>query len=117
MNYLCRAGAYLNSVTSAVNSLCSMILSDKLQDNIEVQYKIAVELLELEQATADFINGTELDAELLQAVSISKRKFIGINEHLIKHLEKIQLQGYRFEELITTLKLETETLKEEVRLS
>ncbi len=114
MNYFCRAGAYLNSVTTAVNSMCGMVLSDELRDNVETQYKIAITLIELEQATADFISETGLDVELPQAVSINKRKFIGINERMIKHLEKIQLQGYRFEKLITTLKLENTTLKEEI---
>ena len=117
MNYLCRASAYLNSVTSTVNSLCGMVLSNELQNNVEAQYKIIITLIELEQATADFIIDMELDAELPQAVTISKRKFININERLIKHLEKIQLQGYHFDETITTLKLENETLKEETRLS
>lgn len=114
MNYLCRAGAYLNSVTSTVNSLSGMVMSNELRNNTESQFKIAVTLIELEQATADFIDETGLDSELPQAVSISKQKFIGINERLIKHLEKIQLQGYNFDELIHTLKLENDTLKEEV---
>lgn len=88
MNYLCRAGAYLNSVTAAVNSMCDMVLSDELKNSVEAQYKIAVTLIELEQATADFIDSTGLDSELPQTVSVSKRKFININERLIKHLEK-----------------------------
>ncbi|MDE5855140.1 MAG: hypothetical protein K2H19_08795 [Ruminococcus sp.] len=114
MNFLCKAQAYLNSVTSTVNSLCGMVLSDELQNNIEAQYKIAITLIELEQATADFIDGMELNIELLNAVSISKRKFININERLVKHLEKIQLQGYNFSELITALKLENDTLNKEI---
>ncbi|MDE5854050.1 MAG: hypothetical protein K2H19_03205 [Ruminococcus sp.] len=118
MNFLCKAQAYLNSVTATVNSLCGMVLSDELKGNVETQYKIAVTLIELEQATADFIESTGLDSELPHAVVRSKRKFMNINERLIKHLEeKIQLQGYHFDKLITTLKLETETLKEEIRLS
>ncbi|MDE7105472.1 MAG: hypothetical protein K2O36_06285 [Ruminococcus sp.] len=115
MNYLCRASAYLNSVTSSVNTLCGMVLSDELKDNIEAQYKITITLIELEQATSEFILGMELDAELPHAVVRSKRKFMNINERLIKHLEeKIQLQGYHFDKLITTLKLENATLKEEI---
>ena len=114
MNSLCKAQAYLNSVVSTVNSLAGMVMSDELQVNIETQYKITVELLELEQATSEFITGMELDAELPNAVRISKQKFMNINEHLIKHLEKIQLQGYRFEDMITTLKLENETLEKEI---
>ena len=113
MNFLCKAQAYLNSVTSTVNSLAGMVMSNELQGNIEAQYKIIVELLELEQATSEFITGMELDAELPNAVRISKQKFANINERLIKHLEKIQLQGYHFENVITTLKLENKTLKEE----
>ncbi|MDE6671309.1 MAG: hypothetical protein K2K16_03845 [Ruminococcus sp.] len=113
MNFLCKAQAYLNSVTSAVNSLAGMVMSGELQGNVELQYKIIVELIELEQATSEFITNMELDAELPHSVKISKQKFININERLIKHLEKIQLQGYNFSELITTLKLENATLKEE----
>ncbi len=117
MNYLCRAGAYLNSVTATVNSLCGMVLSDELKGNVEAQYKIVITINGLEQATSEFITGMELDAELPNAVRINKQKFMNINERLIRHLEKIQLQGYHFEELISTLKLETKTLKEEIRLS
>ena len=113
MNFLCKAQAYLNSVVSIVNSLAGIAMSDELRDNIDAQYKIIRMAMEWEQTTAEFIISMELDVELPQAVSISKRKFMGINERLIKHLEKIQLQGYRFDELITTLKLENETLKEE----
>ncbi len=88
-------------------------MSSELQGNIETQYKITVELIELEQATSEFIIGMELDAELPNAVRINKQKFMNINEHLIKHLEKIQLQGYHFDNVITTLKLENETLEKE----
>lgn len=115
MNYLCKADVYLNSVTATVNSLCRMAMSDEL--SAEMQYKAMITLLELEQATAEFIDYTGLDVEMPDAVKISRCKFVRINKKLIKHLEKIQSQGYNFSELITTLKLETDTLKEEIRLS
>ena len=114
MNFLCKAQTYLTSVTSTVNSLAGIVMSDELKDNIEAQYRTVRTLIELQQATSEFITGMELDAELPNAVRISKQKFMNINERLIKHLEKIQLQGYHFDELITTLKLESETLKEEI---
>lgn len=114
MNFLCKAQAYLNSVTSAVNSLAGMVMSDELRENIDVQYKIIRTLTELEQSTSEFISEVGLDSEIPQFVKISKRKFVSINERLIKHLEKIQLQGYNFDELIHTLKLENTTLKEEI---
>ncbi|MCM1316526.1 MAG: hypothetical protein NC244_14280 [Alistipes senegalensis] len=113
MNFLCKAQAYLNSVTSTVNSLAGIVMSDELNDNIEAQYKTVMMLIELEQSTSEFISDVGLDREIPQSVSISKRKFIDINTRLIKHLEKIQLQGYHFEAVISTLKLENETLKEE----
>ncbi|MDE5792991.1 MAG: hypothetical protein K2H66_05645 [Oscillospiraceae bacterium] len=114
MNYLYRTQAYLNSVTATANSLCGMILSDALQGNIEAQYKIVITLLELEQATADFIDSMGLSNKLQHAVSASKRKFMNINKRLVKHLEKLQSQGYHFENVIHTLKLENHTLEKEI---
>lgn len=114
MNFLCKAQTYLNSVVTTVNSLAGLAMSDELRDNVDAQYKVIRMAMEWEQTTAEFITVMELDAELPNAVRISKQKFVNINERIIKHLEKIQLQGYNFDELIRTLKLETETLKEEI---
>ena len=114
MNLLCKVQAYLNSVVSTVNSLAGLAMSDELRDNFDAQYKVIRMAMEWEQTTAEFITVMELDAELPNAVRISKRKFVNINERLIKHLEKIQLQGYHFEDVISTLKLENETLNKEI---
>ena len=113
MNFLCKAQAYLNSVTSMVNSLAGMVMSDELCENIDAQYKIIRTLTELEQSTSEFISEVGLDSEIPQFVKINKQKFAKINSRLIKHLEKIQLQGYHFETVISTLKLENETLERE----
>lgn len=114
MNFLCKAQTYLNSVVSTVTSLAGIVMSDELNDNIEAQYKTVRTLIELEQSTSEFISGVGLDSEIPQSVKISKQKFVNINERLIKHSEKIQLQGHNFSELISTLKLENATLKEEI---
>ena len=114
MNFLCKAQTYLNSAVSTVNSLAGMAMSDELRNNVDAQYRIIRMAMEWEQTTAEFITVMELDAELPQSVKISKRKFVNINERLIKHSEKIQLQGYNFSELIHTLKLENETLEKEI---
>lgn len=113
MNFLCKAQTYLNSVATTVNSLANIAMSSELKDSVDAQYKIIRMAMEWEQTTAEFITVMELDAELPQSVKISKQKFVNINERLIKHLEKIQLQGYNMEQIITTLKLENNTLKEE----
>ncbi|MCM1230870.1 MAG: hypothetical protein NC489_12115 [Ruminococcus flavefaciens] len=110
MNYLCRVSTYLNSMTSAINSLCGMTMSEELRNNTEAQYKVIVMLTEMEQTTVEFITNMKLDEDVPQAVSISKRKFMNINNRLISHLEKIQLQDSHFENLTATLKLENETL-------
>lgn len=112
MNLLCKVQTYLNSVATTVNSLANIAMSEELRDNVDAQYKVIRMVMELEQTTAEFITVMELDAELPNAVRISKQKFVNINERLIKHSEKIQLQGYNFSELIHTLKLENDTLKE-----
>ena len=113
MNFLCKTQAYLRSIVSTVNSLAGIVMSNEMQGNFESQFKVIRTLIQLEQDTAVFIIGMELDAELPNAVKISKQTFANINSRLIKHLEKIQLQGYHFDELIHTLKLENETLKRE----
>lgn len=115
MNFLCRMQTYLKSISATVNALSGMVCSDELKNSTEMQYKTALTMIELEKATADFIADTELNSIALQSVAISKKRFISSNERVIKHLEeKIQLQGYHFDELITTLKLENTTLKKEI---
>ncbi len=114
MNFLCKAQTYLNSVTTTVNSLAGIAMSDEIRDNINAQYKVIRMAMEWKQTTAEFILEIGLDSELPQSVKISKQKFVNINECLIKHLEKIQSQGYHFETVISTLKLENETLEKEM---
>lgn len=114
MNFLCKTQTYLNGVISTVNSLAGIAMSDELNGDFDAQYKVIRMAVECEQITAEFIKAMEIDKELPNAVRISKQKFVNINERLIKHLKKIQLQGGHFEELTTTMKLENETLKEEI---
>ena len=114
MNFLCRMQTYLKSISATVNALSGMVCSDELKGNAEIQYKTVLTMLNLEKATADFIADTELDSVASQSVAVSKRRFVSSNERVIAHLEKIQLQGYHFEELLTALKLENTTLKKEI---
>lgn len=115
MNLLCKAQAYLKHIAISVDSLSGMICSDEFNGNAEMCCKITVTMLELEQATADFVQDIELDSIASQSVIISKRRFMKANERVIRHLEKIQLQGYHFDNVISTLKLENTTLEEEIR--
>ncbi|MCM1530522.1 MAG: hypothetical protein NC093_11080 [Alistipes sp.] len=77
----------------------------------EAVHKITVALLELEQSTADFITELNVSAE---GAKVCREGFIHANKTTVKHLEKLQLQGLNFDELITALKLENDTLKKEL---
>ena len=66
---------------------------------------------ELEESSADFIIKMEISAA---GAKVSREAFIHANKTAIRHLEKLQLQGYHFDELITSLKLEIETLNKEL---
>jgi len=116
MNLLCKTQAYLRHIALSVDSLSGMICSDELRGNAEMQYQIVITMLELEQATADFVQDIELDSVAFQSVIISKRRFMKANERVIRHLEKIQSQGYNFTKVVEALKLENYTLKKETEL-
>ena len=105
-------GCYLKAISRAVSTIAAMIASGNLDDELTVTS--LKELSEIEQSAADFIS--ELDPEPITTDRIleSKKSFITSNELVIAYLEKIQSQGLNFEEFSTALKLENETLKEEI---
>ena len=113
MNYLYRAQNYLNSVVSIAESLVEIATNDELKTSAEIRYKITEMLIQLERDADDFVIDLVLVAEYPIAVITNNRRFFDINTRLIKCLEKIQLQGYHFENVISTLKLENETLERE----
>ncbi len=102
---------YLAEISSAAISLSRMIDCDLKPEAV---HKVTITLLELEQSTADFITDMNISAI---GVKSCRARFIRANQTAIRHLEKIQLQGYNFEELITALKLECETLRKELSFS
>lgn len=109
-----KACEYLYNVVEAVNSLAELAMSIKLRYDADAQYKVIRMAVEWEQTTAEFITVMELDKEFPNTVRTNRQEFVKINERLIKHLKKIQLQSADFDKLINTLKLENETLKEEI---
>lgn len=104
-------GCYLKAISKAVSTIAALIASGDL--DVELTVTSLKELSEIEQSAADFIN--ELEPETVtDEIAESKKSFIASNELVIDYLEKIQSQGYDFEEFATALKLENETLKEEI---
>lgn len=108
MNFKHEASVYLEKISTAVLVLSNMTGCDL---KTEAVHKITITLLELEQSTADFIADMNVSAARAKAC---RGAFIHANKTAIRHLEKIQLQGYHFDELISSLKLEIETLNKEL---
>ena len=104
-------GCYLKAISRAVSTIAALIASGDL--DVELTVTSLKELSEIEQSAADFIN--ELEPETVtDEIAESKKSFIESNELVIAYLEKIQSQGYNFAEFVTALKLENQTLKEEI---
>ena len=114
MNQTKIAKQYLESIAGAVRSLAEMACTEHRADML---HKITVSLLELEQSTADTVLELELDYAEPELVKTCRKSFRESNSSVITHLEKFQCQGYHFENLIHTLKLENSTLSEEIRLA
>lgn len=108
MEFNCEASTYLTKISTAVLSLSNMTGCDLKPEAVR---RIVITMKELEESTADFIIEMGISAA---GAKVCRETFIHANKTAIRHLEKIQLQGYNFNELISSLKLETETLNKEL---
>ena len=111
MDFNYEASVYLTKISTAVLSLSNMIGCDLKPEAV---HKVTITLLELEQSTADFITDMNISAA---GAKVCRETFVHANKTAIRHLEKIQLQGWNFSELITALKLEIDTLRKELSFS
>ena len=108
MNFNYEVSVYLEKISTAVLVLSNMTGCDLKSETV---HKVTITLLELERSTADFICDMNISAAGAKAC---RGAFIHANKTAVRRLEKLQLQGYCFEELITALKLEIDTLKKEL---
>lgn len=108
MDFNYNASIYLTRISTAVSALSNMTGCGLKPEAVR---KVTVTLLELEQSTADFIADLNVSAD---EAKTCRETFIRANEITVNYLEKIQSQGYNFDELITALKLEIETLNKEI---
>lgn len=111
MDFNYEASIYLTKISTAVLSLSNMTGCDLKPKMVR---KIVITMQELEQSTADFITDMNIPAA---GAKVCRETFIHANKTVIRHLEKIQLQGYNFDELISSLKLEIDTLRKELSFS
>lgn len=108
MDFNYEASLYMTKISTAVLALGNMSGCDL---DTERMRKVLISMLELEQSTADFITVMKINAA---GSKICKESFIHANNTEICHLQKIQSHGNDFNEYITALKLENDTLKEEL---
>ena len=108
MDFNYEASTYLTKISTAVLSLSNMTGCDLKPEAVR---KIVITIKELEESTANFIIEMGISAA---GAKVCRETFIHANKTAIRHLEKIQLQGWNFSELITALKLEIETLNKEL---
>lgn len=108
MDFNYEASVYLTKISVAALSLSNMISCDLKPEAV---HKVMITLLELEQSTADFITDMNVSAA---GAKVCREGFIHANKTAIAHLEKLQLQGFNFDEFITALKLECEALRKEL---
>lgn len=108
MDFNYEASIYLTKISTAVLSLSNMTGCDLKPEMVR---KIVITMKELEESTADFIIEMGISAA---GAKVCRETFIHANNTAIRHLEKIQLQGYHFDELISSLKLEIATLNKEL---
>ena len=112
MDFNYNASVYLTRISTAVLSLSNMTGCDLKPEAVR---KIVITMQELEQSTADFIIEMNISAA---GAKVCRETFIHANKTAIRHLEKIQLQGnFNFGELPKSLKLEIDTLREELNFS
>lgn len=108
MDFNYNTSIYLARISTAVSALSNMTSCDFKPEAVR---KIVITMRELEELTASFIVDMGISAA---GAKVCRETFIHANEIAIRHLEKIQLQGYSFDELISSLKLENETLNKEL---
>ena len=111
MDFNYEASIYIAKISTAVLSLSNMTGCDLKPEMVR---KIVITMKELEESTTDFIIEMGISAA---GAKVCRETFIHANKTAIRHLEKTQLQGYNLAGLITSLKLETNSLREELNFS
>ena len=109
------AAQYLGIIASQVNRACC-IATFSTADTGKLPICIHL-ILDLEESVLDLAAVMGWDAEMRVELDVCRKRFLQDNEHMIAHIEKLQLQSENFAELSTALKLENEVIRKELNLS
>ena len=105
-------GTYLITVIRLTKTLSEFICNSDKADFI---FSATAILISEESKTES--DTDELAYYMPGLVKECRSCFLESNRAVIAHLEKFQLHGYHFETLIHALKLETQTLSEEIHFA
>jgi len=107
------ATMYIHSVVSSMKILEESICSENNADKV---HRLVSSMLQLEQTEGYNLVMSGFDYEYPNEAKSCRIVFSECNQKAMEQLEKFLLQGYHFENLISTLKQENNTLFEEIRL-
>jgi len=101
---------YLNGITVPMKTISEIICGS---DKVGMIAALSVTMLNNEKQAENDIDEFELTFYAPELVKEYRSGVLESNRVVIAHLEKFQLHGYHFEDLIHALKLENQTLSEE----
>ena len=108
------ATMYIHSVVLSMKTLEEFICSE---NNADTVYRLVSSMLRLEQTEGYNLVMSGFDHEYPNEAKSCRIVFSECNQKTMEQLEKFLLQGYHFENLISTLKQENEELRKEIHFS
>ena len=103
---------YLDEIAVTAKTISKIICDSDKADSI---FALTVFLLDSQKKAEDDMLNFEMDFTEPELVKACRKSLMESNQAVVVHLEKFQSQGYHFESLIHTLKLEAQTLAEEIK--
>ncbi len=105
---------YLDGIKKSAEMFSELICNS---DKAGMIATLSVTLLNNEKQAENDIDEVEMTFYAPELVKECRSSVLESNRAVIAHLEKFQLHGYHFEDLIHALKLENQTLSEEIHFA
>ncbi len=105
---------YLDGIKASMRMLSELICAS---DKADIVAGLTVTMLDSEEKAEEDIDTFELTFYAPELVKECRSSLLKSNEVVIAHLEKFQLQSYHFENLIHSLKLESDTLNKKIHFA
>jgi len=106
----------LKLITKTAAALADTAKCEEILHNVDMQIELIQSVLDAETETAELIDSFGLNEINVDAVKHCKTRFIEINQQILMHIQKIQLNGYNLGTIYTAVQLEILTLSKELSL-